>query len=98
MIIFSIGGLVVLVLFVGLICFFARLLSKAVAQITKTNNQLLILIAGQSGKPEATGGIMRALVASEKSPRGKLAGVTTPKKTEKKKSNNVDCQMSIGVP
>lgn len=73
-----------------------KALLKAVKQVTETNKQLLIVVAGQSGKPETTGAIMRTLVASEKPPQGKLRGIA-PAKKEPKKPSNTDYKMQIGV-
>lgn len=84
-------------LLAGLIYFLSALLTKATNQITKTNNQLLILVASRDGKPETSGGVVRALVASEKPPQGKLKGVAAKKGEKEKKPNNTNYEMTIGV-
>jgi len=64
----------------------------SVGRLNETNKQLLIVVAGQEGKPET----LRALVASAKPPQGKLKGIAGAKKKEDK-PKNTDYQMSIGV-
>ncbi len=86
------GMLGVVGLFLALICFFARLLSKAVYQITETNKQLLIVVAGRDEKPESA---LRALVALNKPPQGKLKGIADGKKD--KKPANTDYEIVIGT-
>ena len=68
-------------------------LFNVVGQLTLTNKQLLIFLAGKEPKPEAA---LRALVASAKPPRGKLKGIADGKE-EAKKPTNTDYQMTIGV-
>jgi hypothetical protein len=75
----------------------AIILLKVINRVVETNKQLLILLAGQGGKPEVSGATMRALVASEKSPQGKLHGIAPGKKKEVKKPDNIDYKMQIGV-
>lgn len=89
---FILGLLVLLGLFVVAICFLMRLLNIAVHQITDTNKQLLIVVAGKDEKPET----LRALVASNKPPQGKLKGIATDKKKDKK-PENTDYTMQVGV-
>lgn len=67
-------------------------LLKSNSRIIETNKQLIILAAGKDAKPEA----LRALVATNKPPQGKLRGIA-PTKKETKKSGNVDYEMQIGV-
>lgn len=87
-------GLVILAVFlVGQSFVLLGLLGKAVKQITKLNNQLLIVVAGKDEKPESA---LRALVALNKPPQGKLKGIADGKK-DKKKPTNTDYTMSIGV-
>lgn len=91
-----------LVIVSGLSLLFAYILVMAVLRmvkrLTETNKQLLILLAGQGGKPEVVGATMRALVASEKPPQGKLRGIGGGKKKPKEtKPTNIDHVMSIGV-
>jgi hypothetical protein len=62
-----------------------------VKQITETNKQLLIVVAGKEVKPEA----LRALAASNKLPKGKLKGIATNKE-EKKASPNTDYTLTVG--
>jgi len=89
---FGFGMLAVIGLFLALICFIMRLLSKAVYQITETNKQLLIVVAGRDDKPDS----LRALVASSKSPKKVIPGIVNEKKKDNK-SENSDYKMSIGV-
>lgn len=65
---------------------------KVVNRLTETNKQLLIVVAGQNQKAET----LRALVASNKPPQGKLKGIADDKKKDDK-PKNVDYKMSIGV-
>lgn len=85
----------------GLLVLFVYILVMALLQtvkrLTETNKQLLILVAGLGGKPEATGSVLRALVASEKSPQGKLRGIADKKKDKKPKSTNTDYEMTVGI-
>lgn len=66
---------------------------KIVNRLTETNKQLLIIVAGQNQKPEA----LRALMASNKPPQGKLKGIADGKKKKEDKPKNTDYKMSIGV-
>jgi hypothetical protein len=86
------GMLGVIGLFLALICLLMRLLSKAVYQITETNKQLLIVVAGKDEKPESA---LRALVALNKPPQGKLRGIADGKK-DKKEPENTNYIMSLG--
>ena len=87
------GLLVVIGLFTVAICFIMRLLSIAVRQITNTNKQLLIVVAGKEEKPESA---LKALVALNSPPQGKLKGIADGKKDDKKPTNT-DYTMKIGV-
>ena len=89
--------LIALGLFVLFVYILVTALLQTVKRLTETNKQLLILVAGFSGKPETNGAVLRALVASEKPPRGKLRGIAGKKKDEKSKSSNTDYEMKIGV-
>ncbi len=86
------GMLGVIGLFLALICFLMRLLSKAVYQITETNKQLLIVVAG---KDEKSGSALGALVALNKPPQGKLRGIADGEKD--KKPANTDYTIAIGT-
>jgi len=68
-------------------------LLKVVKQVTETNKQLLIVVAGKDAKPEA----LRALVTSNKPPRGKLSGISGKDKTKDNKPKNTDFVMEIGT-
>lgn len=70
-------------------------LFRAINQITETNKQLLIVVAGKDEKPET----LRALVASNKPPQGKLKGIADGKKKKDKNNKpvNTNYTMSIGV-
>ncbi len=85
----------------GLLVLFVYILVMALLQtvkrLTETNKQLLILVAGLGGKPETSGSVMRALVATDKPPQGKLRGIADKKKDEKPKSTNTDYEMQVGV-
>lgn len=84
-----------LIVLAGLLVLFVCILVIALLSIVKrlvdTNKQLLILIAGKEAKPET----LRALVAANKPPQGKLKGIATGKKDDNPK--NTDYTMSIGV-
>ena len=69
------------------------ILLKVINQLTKVNEQLLIVVAGKEKKPESA---LRALVALNKPPQGKLKGIADEKK-EDKKPTNTDYQVKIGV-
>jgi len=66
-------------------------LLKVVKQVTETNKQLLIVVAGKDAKPEA----LRALVASAKPPQKKLPGISGKKKDDK--PTNTNYTMEIGT-
>ena len=87
----------VLLSLIGLLAFFAISLLVAelrvVNRLTETNKQLLIVVAGQNQKPEA----LRALVASNKPPQGKLRGIADGKKKKDVKPENINYTMEIGV-
>ena len=68
-------------------------LLKSSNRIIEINKQLLVVVAGKNEKPESA---LRALVALNKPPQGKLKGIADGKK-ENKKPTNVDYQMTIGV-
>ena len=84
------GGLLVIFVYILVMA-----LLQTVKRLTETNKQLLILVAGLGGKPEVTGSVLRALVASEKPPQGKLRGIA--KKDKKSVSSNTDYEMTVGV-
>lgn len=67
-------------------------LLKVVNRLAEVNKQLLFLVAGKEGKPEA----LRALVASAKPPQGKLRGIAT-KKEKENKSANTNYTISLGT-
>jgi len=67
------------------------LLRQAVNRLAEVNKQLLVVVVGKDGKPEA----LRALVALNKPPQGKLKGIADGKK-EDKKSTNMNYTMEIG--
>ena len=76
------------------ICFMARLLSIAVRQITDTNKQLLIVVAGKGEKPESA---LRALVTSDRPPKKVIPGIAGKKqKADEEKNSNYT--MRIGIP
>lgn len=67
-------------------------LLKSSNRIIEINKQLLVVVAGRDGRPEA----LRALVALNKPPQGKLKGIADKKKKDAKPTNT-DYTMSIGV-
>lgn len=67
-------------------------LLKVTNRLAEVNKVLLVLVAGKDGKPEA----LRALVAAERPPQGKIKGIADGKKKEEK-PKNTDYTMSIGV-
>ena len=87
--------LVCLVVMMGLLGILAYLiiLLKIINQLTKVNEQLLIVVAGKDKKPESA---LRALVALNKPPKKNLPGITE-KETGKNKPENTDYQMTIGI-
>ena len=72
--------------------FVLRLFGQAVKRLAEVNKQLLVVVAGKEEKPESA---LRALVALNKPPQGKLKGIADGKKD--KKPTNTDYQMTIGV-
>lgn len=67
-------------------------LLKVVNRLAEVNKQLLVVVAGKDEKPEA----LRALVALNKSPQGKLKGIADGKKKDEK-MKNTDYTMEVGV-
>lgn len=67
-------------------------LLRVVNRVVETNKTLLFLVAGKDEKPET----LRALVASQKHPQGKLKGIATQKKKDDK-LKNTNYTMSIGI-
>jgi len=67
-------------------------LLKSSNRIIEINKQLLVVVAGKDEKPEA----LRALVALNKPPQGKLKGIADGKKKDTKPTNT-DYTMEIGV-
>jgi len=86
----------ILSIFCGILVLFCIalliVLLKSSNRIIEINKQLLIVVAGKDSKPEA----LRALVASNKPPQGKLKGIATRKKKDDK-PKNTDYTMEIGV-
>ena len=66
-------------------------LLKSSSRIIEINKQLLIVVAGKEAKPEA----LRALVASNKPPQGKLKGIAN-EKGKKKSPVNTDYTLVVG--
>lgn len=85
-----------LLVIIGLLALFAIALLVAelrvVNRLAEVNKQLIILVAGKESKPEA----LRALVASNKPPQGKLKGIANEKKKEKKPTNT-NYTLEVGV-
>ena len=76
----------------SLFCIFLLLaLDKSYNRIIDMNKKLMILAMGREKNIDG----LRALVASEKPPQGKLRGIATSKKEDKPK--NTDYTMQVGV-
>ncbi len=69
------------------------ILFKVINQLTKVNEQLLVVVAGKDEKPET----LRALVASAKPPQKNLPGIAAKKKAGDDKPKNTNYTMEIGV-
>ena len=86
----------VLLTLIGLLALFAIALLVAelrvVNRLAEVNKQLLIVVAGKDEKP----GALRALIASNKPPQGKLRGIASKQKKENK-SENTNYTMEVGV-
>ena len=67
-------------------------LLKTVNRLAEVNKQLLIIVAGKETKPET----LRALIASNKPPQGKLRGIADKKKKNDEPTNK-NYTMEIGV-
>lgn len=91
-ILIPVGCIIVMMGLLGILAYLMILL-KIINRLTDTNKQLLIVVAGQDQKPEA----LRALVASNKPPQGKLKGIADGKKKKDDKPKNIDYEMQIGV-
>lgn len=88
-------GLIILALFLVVQSFvILGLLRQAYTQRSKTIQQLLIAAVG---KEEKSGDALRALIASDKSPRKNLPGIAGKKKAKDAKMENTDFTMKIGV-
>ena len=85
-------GLILVVWILALTTILVIALLNTTKQLTDMNKKLLILVMGQE---ENTDGL-RALVASERPPQGKLCGIATNKKDDKK-SKNTNYEMTVGV-
>ncbi len=70
---------------------FLFVIIKLSDRVTETNKQLMILAVGKEAKPET----LRALVASQKPPQGKLKGIAT-KPVKEKEPTNQDFTLNIG--
>ena len=64
---------------------------KLINRLVETNKQLLIVVAGKETKPET----LRALVASNKPPQGKLKGIAN-EKDKKESPVNTDYTLAVG--
>lgn len=76
----------------AIVCGTFVLLVAIIRQMLETNKKLLIVVAGKEAKPDA----LRALVASEKPPQGKLKGIATGKKSDGKKPANTNYTLTVG--
>ena len=84
---------IVSALVVVIIVMLLGLLVNTIGRLQDTNKQLMLIVAGKEEKPEHA---LRALVASNKPPQGKLKGIATGKKKEEKKPTNVNYELTIG--
>jgi len=89
----SLGLLILAGLLVVQSFFVLRLFEQAIKRLAEVNKQLLLVVAGKEKNPESA---LRALVALNKPPQGKLKGIADGKK-EDKKPTNIDYQVKIGV-
>ena len=87
------GLLVLAGLFGIFLVVFLLILLKVVNRLAEVNKQLLIVVAGKGEKPESA---LRALVALNKPPQGKLKGITDGKKKDTKPANT-DYTVAIGT-
>ena len=87
--IYTLLAVIVLLGIIAIIHLHAQL--QVVNRLMDVNKQLTILVAGQEPKPET----LRALVASQKPPQGKLKGIAT-KSNQKKKPANKDFVFEVG--
>ena len=87
------GCLILLGIFGSISCGLLVLLFNVVGQVTLTNKQLLISLAGKEAKPET----LRALVASNKPPQKPLPGIAGKKGKDDKKPKNTNYTMKLGV-
>lgn len=83
--------LAVIVLLAIIVIIHLRAQLGVVDRLMDVNKQLTILVAGQEAKPET----LRALVASQKPPQGKLKGIAT-EPVKKKEPTNKDFTLNIG--
>lgn len=82
--------IIILAAIVGVLSY---VLVKAVTHLAEVNKQLLIVVAGKDQKPEA----LRALVATNKPPQGKLKGIAGDGKKQDSKTKNVNHTIEVGV-
>ena len=85
--------IVVSALVVVIVVMLLGTLINTIGRLQDTNKQLMIIVAGKETKPEHA---LRALVASNKPPQGKLKGIATGKKKDEKKPTNVNYELTIG--
>ena len=87
--------ILILSVFAGVLVLFCTAiliaLLKSTSRIIEINKQLLIIVAGKDAKPET----LRALVATSKPLQGKLKGVATGEKEDKKPVNK-DYTLVVG--
>lgn len=88
--------ILMLSIFCGVLVLFCTFLlialDKASYRIQDMNKKLMILAMGRENNVDG----LRALVASERPPQGKLQGIATKKKDEDK-SKNTNYTMKVGV-
>lgn len=87
--------IIVSALVVVIIVMLLGTLVNTIGRLQDTNKQLMLIVAGKEEKPEHA---LRALVASNKPPQGKLKGIATGKKKVEKKPENVNYELTIGEP
>jgi hypothetical protein len=83
--------IIVFAFIVVIIVMLLGFLAHTIGRLQDTNKQLMILVAGKEAKPET----LRALVASQKPPQGKLKGIAT-EPVKKKEPSNKDFTLNIG--
>ena len=85
-------AIIVSALVVVMFVILAGALVITIGRLDETNKQLLIVVAGKDGKPEA----LRALVASNRPPQKVIPGIANGKKKDNN-PKNTDYTVEVGV-